>query len=136
MDNAVGTNGKKCGRRREQRNIDKKGKDAARDYGDANGNEGRGLAFGPAITNMKSSASSPMMASGEVIAFALNSLFTTDFASMRTQLSIETFTSPMIIISFCLLYPKARRVQHQHSMLSVKAGHHSRHQQHYHHPRY
>ena len=56
MDDAVGTNGKKYGGRREQRNTDKKGKNAARDYGVANGNEGRGLAYGAAITSIKSSA--------------------------------------------------------------------------------
>lgn len=45
MDDAI-TNAKKGGGRKEHRNNEKKEKDAARDYGVANGNEGRGLGYG------------------------------------------------------------------------------------------
>jgi hypothetical protein len=48
MNDAVGTNGKKGGGQKEQCNNDKKGKSAVRDYGVANGNKGRGLAYGAA----------------------------------------------------------------------------------------
>ena len=48
MDASIEENGKKDGGRNDSRKKEKKEKDAARDYGVANGNEKRGLAYGAA----------------------------------------------------------------------------------------